>query len=91
MPRSSVTRSVFACSLALLSAASSAHAQAFTRLINFGDSLTDVGNTSDQTFGFSPGGDYYNGRYSNGPVWAETFARDLNLPAPVASRKGGGN
>jgi len=55
----------------------------------FGDSLTDTGNiyTSE---GF-PQPPYYNGRYSNGPVWIEYLAPMLQLPAPKASLEGGIN
>lgn len=75
--------------LILAAAASAASAQSFGRVINFGDSLSDVGNTDSISFGFSPGSNYFDGRYSNGAVWAEGLAADLRLSAPVASRSGG--
>jgi outer membrane lipase/esterase len=64
-------------------------ATSITNIFTFGDSLTDVGNTSLATGGLRPGPDYYNGRYSNGPVWVETFAGLLQLPAPTTSLTGG--
>ncbi|HEY7089188.1 MAG TPA: SGNH/GDSL hydrolase family protein, partial [Tepidisphaeraceae bacterium] len=62
----------------------------FSGLLSFGDSLSDVGNTYGATFGLSPGGSpYYNGRYSNGPVWVEDLALDQALAVPTLSRSGG--
>jgi hypothetical protein len=40
-------------------------------LIFFGDSLSDPGNLHSLTLGMYPDKRYFNGRYSNGPVWAE--------------------
>lgn len=71
--------------------ASHAHAQAFTRVITFGDSLSDVGNVASQTFGISPGSSYYNNRYSNGPLWIDSLSSKLNLGASVNSRASGYN
>ncbi|MBD2461229.1 SGNH/GDSL hydrolase family protein [Oscillatoria sp. FACHB-1407] len=47
----------------------------------FGDSLSDVGNvfqTSNRLYPPSP--PYFQGRYSNGLVWVEYLAQQLNLP-----------
>lgn len=38
-----------------------------------GDSLSDPGNLSAATGGTVPGPAYFDGRFSNGPVWAEYF------------------
>lgn len=46
----------------------------FSNIVFFGDSLTDSGNISALTGGSYPPAPYYNGRFSNGPTWAETFA-----------------
>lgn len=46
---------------------------AFSALYVFGDSLSDTGNNP------SPAGSYYNGRYSNGPLWVEYLSTDLGL------------
>jgi len=65
----------------------------FSELVVFGDSLSDVGNTSQVTpFFFKyPGPYYYNGRFSNGPVYTEALATGLGLPATVHSTGGGDN
>jgi hypothetical protein len=46
----------------------------FTALYVFGDSLSDTGNNP------APAPSYYNGRYSNGPLWVEYLSADLGLP-----------
>jgi len=63
--------------------AASAHG-AFTGLTFFGDSISDTGNVLALTTAFSPP-PFPNfpaapGRFSNGPVWAETFAAELGFP-----------
>ena len=74
----------------------SAAAGPFSQLVVFGDSLSDVGNIADATADFpfvspTPGPYYYEGRFSNGPVYAETLASGLDLPPPLYSRDGGNN
>ena len=54
----------------------------FEGIVVFGDSLTDTGNfffISGDTYPVSP--PYYDGRFSNGPVWIETFAPLLGVDA----------
>lgn len=54
----------------------------FEGIVVFGDSLTDTGNfyyISGNTYPVSP--PYYDGRFSNGPVWIETFAPLLGIDA----------
>jgi len=51
------------------------HASTFSALYVFGDSLSDTGNNPA-----SPASSYYNGRYSNGPLWVEYLSADLGLP-----------
>ena len=46
----------------------------FTALYSFGDSLTDTGRTPP-----SPPSSYFNGRYSNGPLWVEYLSAQLGL------------
>src|SRR5262249_50511423 len=78
--------------LVLASAASPLRAGPYTQLLIFGDSLVDTGNVfvaSRGTFPASP--PYFNGRFSNGPVWVEALAPALGLPAPVPSLLGGTN
>jgi outer membrane lipase/esterase len=46
----------------------------------FGDSLTDTGNLHFLSAGMAPPSPpYFNGRFSNGPVWIEPFAERLGL------------
>lgn len=52
------------------------HAQA-QKLWAFGDSLSDIGNVAGVSLGILPGADYYNGRFSNGPVWVERYGLEL--------------
>ena len=61
----------------------------YTGLYSFGDSLSDVGNTSLATAGTRPGPGYFNGRYSNGPLWVEQLSARMGLPAPTMSLAGG--
>lgn len=56
-------------------------AQSIDRIAIFGDSLVDDGNTFKATGGFPPSPPYFEGRFSNGRVWVESFATDLKLPA----------
>ncbi|MCH8923801.1 MAG: hypothetical protein IIA67_11730 [Planctomycetes bacterium] len=63
----------------------------YSQMVVFGDSLSDTGNVDDLTFGIAPGSDYWNGRFSNGPLWVEHVAAALQLPSPTPSRDGGGN
>ncbi len=56
-------------------------------MVVFGDSLSDVGNVYAATG--SPPAPYYQGHYSNGPIWVERLASNLGLPAPMPSLLGG--
>jgi phospholipase/lecithinase/hemolysin len=48
-------------------------------LVVYGDSLSDPGNLSRNTFQFVlPHEIYYKGRFSNGPVWADYVSNALN-------------
>ena len=62
----------------------------FNNLVLFGDSLSDIGNIAAQPFINTPGPYYWNGRFSNGPVYAETLATGLGLPALIRSTASGG-
>lgn len=58
-----------------------ASARPFTQLIVFGDSLSDSGNLFAATGGaIPPSPPYFNGRFSNGPVWVEFLAAELGVP-----------
>ena len=61
-------------------------------LVVFGDSLCDVGNVyqaSGNTLPASP--PYWQGRYSNGPVWLNRFSELRGVPEPTRSLAGGTN
>ncbi len=61
-------------------------------IVVFGDSLSDTGNFSLATGGtLPPASLYYNGRFSNGPVWVEHLAEQLGMPAPTPNLVGGTN
>ena len=49
----------------------------FTKIYAFGDSLSDTGNFF--ALSGSPGEPYFEGRFSNGPVWIEYLAQDLGM------------
>jgi phospholipase/lecithinase/hemolysin len=59
----------------------------FAQIIVFGDSLSDTGNVF-AAIGFPPP-PYFQGRFSNGPIWVEHLAGRFNLPAPTPSLRGG--
>ncbi len=63
----------------------------FSNLVVFGDSLSDIGNIAQAPFIHTPGPYYWNGRFSNGPVYAEAMATGLGLPALKRSTASGGN
>ena len=46
----------------------------------FGDSLSDQGNVSSLTGGSIPGPNYYDGRFSNGPVYTDFLGQALGFP-----------
>ncbi len=59
-----------------------ATAAPFSELIDFGDSLSDVGNVYWATGGYEPRPPYAGGRFSNGPLWVEDLATLLGIPKP---------
>lgn len=70
-------------------------ASAYSDLFVFGDSLSDVGNTQAATastiFFVNPGPSYYQGRFSNGPVYSELLSEHLGLGTLTRSSAGGDN
>lgn len=74
--------------LILLSGAAGAFAQPmFTTMYVFGDSLSDVGNLFAATGNTVPDPTYYdNGRFQNGPSYAEYLWTRLGLPSVLAPR-----
>lgn len=71
-------------------AAVSTSASAFDKIWVFGDSLSDTGNVFAATGGANPAAPYWQGRYSNGPVYVEALGAYLNRPVK-ASLLGGTN
>ena len=57
------------------------HAAQFSNLYVFGDSLSDVGQFSTVTGGLVPPASlgYFDGRFSNGPVWVDYLAAALGV------------
>lgn len=66
-------------------------AAAYSNLFVFGDSLSDTGNVWAATGFTTPPPPYFNGRFSNGPVWIETLAAGLGVPAASTASLLGGN
>ena len=60
----------------------------YDNLYVFGDSYCDVGNLFTATRGAVPGAPYYNGRFSNGPIWVDRVAGMLGV-AVTPSLRGG--
>jgi 3-phytase len=69
--------------------ATAAQGEPISRLVVFGDSLSDVGNVFAATNGAIPAPPYFNGRFSNGPIWVERLAERLHVAAPQPSLQGG--
>ncbi len=78
-----------AATLASLPAVAGPYSQMFV----FGDSLSDTGNVYLASAGTNPpaGQPYYQGRFSDGPVWVETLAAGLGLGLSPALLPGGNN
>ncbi|HZW14806.1 MAG TPA: autotransporter domain-containing protein [Brevundimonas sp.] len=72
--------------------ASSASAQSYSRLVVFGDSLSDNGNLYAATGGGTPTSPpYFQGRFSNGPVFTELLGFNAGLYAMGAPVNGSVN
>lgn len=69
-------------STTVLAFPSTASTQNFDEIYVFGDSLSDVGNVFKATHSENPQSPpYFEGRYTNGPVWVEYLASKLKLSA----------
>lgn len=64
-------------SLASMDAQTQTHS--YDALYVFGDSYCDVGNIFAVTGGAEPASPYYNGRFSNGPIWLDHVAGFLGV------------
>jgi len=63
----------------------------YSNVYFFGDSLSDTGNVYTASGGAEPLPPYYNGRYSNGPLWVETVASGLGFASAATPFQQGGN
>ena len=63
---------------------------AYSDIIFFGDSLSDMGNSFNQ-WGTPDSPPYWNGRFSNGEVWAEQFGRFMGLSMSAGRGSANGN
>lgn len=87
--RSRITRHLaWIVVLALTTLGTSLQADDITGIVAFGDSLSDTGNTY-LAIGYPPSPPYYQGHYSNGPIWLEYLAGQLGVAAPTPSQAGG--
>ena len=66
--------------LCLASTAAQAVTASYDALYVFGDSYCDVGNIFTATGGAEPAAPYYDGRFSNGPIWLDHVAGFLGVP-----------
>ena len=64
--------------LAFQPLAAQASAPAYDAIFVFGDSYCDVGNVFIATGGFKPAAPYFNGRFSDGPIWID-LVKSLNI------------
>ncbi len=71
------------CTVAMMLCMAAANATSLapiSQVISFGDSLSDTGNLYGLTGGaLPPEPFYYQGRFSNGPVWIELLSSDLGV------------
>ncbi len=62
----------------------------FDQLVVFGDSLSDTGNLSKGLGGkFPPSPPFFNGRFSDGPLWREYLAPELGISQVIDFAVGG--
>jgi len=66
--------------LAFHPVAANATAPVYDAIYVFGDSYCDVGNIFILTGGAKPAAPYFNGRFSDGPLWVDHIASARNLP-----------
>ncbi len=80
--------SLIAVLLATTEGALHALTPTYDKLIVFGDSYCDVGNIFALTGGAEPAAPYYNGRFSNGPIWLDHVAGFLGVPLKASALGG---
>jgi phospholipase/lecithinase/hemolysin len=76
-----VQRKFLATGLLLLSVAFPLKvlAKSYDKIFVFGDSFSDTDKVFTATSGAIPSSPYFDGRFSNGPVWVEYLASDLGI------------
>lgn len=75
------TRLTFiALALFVTASITTVHAQ-YSRIVVFGDSLSDTGNSFAAT-GIPPAEAYFAGRFSDGPIWIDFLQQQLGLSDP---------
>lgn len=77
---------VTAASLLLTFSAAAQTLRTFTSQYTFGDSLSDNGNLYALTGRQLPPSPYFNGRFSNGPVFTELLGNPIRAAAPLSTR-----
>lgn len=77
---------VSAASLLLALSATAQTLRTFTSQYTFGDSLSDSGNLYALTGRQLPPAPYFNGRFSNGPVFTELLGNPIRAAAPLSTR-----
>lgn len=75
-----VLGSAFCTAFALCLVTPTAHANTFSSVVVYGDSLSDNGNLYGLDGGLYPASPYYQGRLSNGPLAVEQLAASLQAP-----------
>ncbi len=80
--------SLIAVLLATTECVAHAASPTYDNLIVFGDSYCDVGNIFALTGGAEPAAPYYNGRFSNGPIWLDHVAGFLGVPLKASALGG---
>src|SRR5277367_4564675 len=78
--RKSSSIAMMAVVLGLASTSARAVTASYDALYVFGDSYCDIGNIFTATGGAEPAAPYYNGRFSNGPIWLDHVAGFLGVP-----------
>ncbi len=91
MQKNFVRKTIAGLSLTIGLAAASATASAYSNMYVFGDSLSDSGNVFAATSGAIPSAPYSNGRFSNGPTYADNLFGILGFGTLTPSLLGGNN
>ncbi|MED5309020.1 MAG: SGNH/GDSL hydrolase family protein, partial [Candidatus Thermoplasmatota archaeon] len=63
----------------------------YSQIVVFGDSLSDMGNVKDSIMNMPAVPPYWQGRFSNGPVWVEYVATEIGLSLQHGTASAEGN